>query len=110
MLTYLASPYSHESAAVRSKRFIEACIFASKLMRKGVMVFSPIAHTHPIAKYGELPKGLDFWEKYDREIISHCGCLIVLKLQGWEESKGVSAEIAIAKELGIEVKYMEPYE
>ena len=88
-------------------RFQLAASHAAELMRQGRKVYSPISHTHPIAQYG-LPKGWDFWEQYDRAILSRCTEVIVLMLHGWKESKGVTAEIEIAKELGLPVSYLEP--
>lgn len=106
MLIYLASPYSHPDAEVRQQRFETVCFVASQLMRDGHHIFSPIAHTHPIALKGDLPKGFDFWEAFDRKMIAACGALWVVMMDGWRESKGVQAEIAIAGELGIPVKYL----
>jgi hypothetical protein len=98
-MIYLASPYSHPDHAVMQARFEYVCKAASMLMRDGHHIFSPIAHTHPIALAGGLPKGWDFWEKYDREMILACSELWVLQADGWKESKGVQAEIAIARKL-----------
>ena len=106
-LTYLAAPYSHESLAVRYQRFAKINEAAAKLMRDGVMVFSPISHTHPIAIAGDLPTDFDYWAIYDRAMIERCQKLIVLKLDGWQHSRGVAAEIEIARELGIPVEYLE---
>ena len=36
-----------------------------------------------------------------------CKCVLVLKLDGWEESTGVKAEIKIAESLGIPVEYVD---
>ena len=104
-MKYLASPYSDFDPAIRLQRFQAACKATAELMNEGVRIFSPIAHTHPIAMAGDLPLGWDFWEQYDREMIAVCDELIVLCLDGFEDSRGVQAEIAIAKELGIPVSY-----
>lgn len=105
-LIYLASPYTHEDPAVQQARFETACRAAAHLMNKGHAVFSPIAHTHPIACAGDLPKGWDFWERYDRTILAGCHSMMVLQLDGWQQSRGVQAEIAIMRELGKPVEYM----
>ncbi len=107
-LIYLACPYSHKDPAVREARFTAVNKAAAQLMGKGRYVFSPISHTHPIAKEGALPLGWDFWEGYDRVMLAACTRLIVLKLDGWETSTGVTAEIKIAKEMGLPVEYMDP--
>lgn len=107
-LTYLASPYSHQDPEVRLQRFNLACREAAEMMMAGQMVFSPIAHIHPIALAGNLPLGFDYWETYDRRMIEACDEVHVLLLPGWKDSKGVTAEIAIAKELGRKVTYVFP--
>ena len=105
-LTYLAVPYSHPDPAVRLARFEAANIAAGALMREGVLVFSPISHTHPIAEKCNLPLGFDYWERYDRAVLSCCHRLIVLSLDGWHESVGVRSELKIAMETGIEIRFM----
>jgi hypothetical protein len=107
-LIYLAVPYSHQDAGVRHSRFEAVNKVAADLMRKGLHIFSPISHTHPIALAGELPLGWEFWEAFDRAYLTHCHKIIVLKLDGWKESKGVTAELKIAEELGLDIEYMEP--
>ena len=106
-LVYLASTYSHSDPAVVQKRFEQVSKKASDLMKEGVMVFSPIAHCHPMAMYGSLPGNWEFWEKFDRAYLSCCHKVIVLKLEGWEQSKGVQAEIKIALEMGLPIEYNE---
>ena len=107
-LVYLATPYSHGDPAVMQERFEVVNRVAADLMRAGVHIYSPISHTHPIALAGELPRGWDFWEQYDRVILSACCRVIVLRQPGWSESKGVTAEVAIAMEMGLPVEYMDP--
>lgn len=105
-LIYLASPYSHDEETIRDLRFLLVCKAAATLMRRGQLVFSPIAHTHPIAAHG-LPGHWKFWERYDRKMIALCDRLVVLTLPGWEKSTGVQAEIRIAQELGKDVSYLD---
>jgi len=107
-LIYLAGPYSHPDEAVRLSRFHALNKMAGKMMSLGAFVYSPISHTHPIAMDGSLPLGWDFWGQYDRVILECCSKLVVYKLIGWEDSKGVAAEIKIAKELGLPIEYVNP--
>ena len=108
MLIYLASPYSHPDPAVRVSRFDAVCRAASRLMRDGVHLYSPIVHCHPLAVQGGLPTSWEFWEQYDRKIIAACGEVWVCTMDGWRESKGVTAEIKIAEELGLPVRFVSP--
>lgn len=107
MLVYLASPYSHADPAVMVARFTAVCEVAANLMRDGVHLYCPIAHAHPIAQFG-LPKGWDYWEQYDRKMLALCNALWVVRLPGWDTSNGVNAEMAIATELGLPIKFIDP--
>ena len=107
-MIYLASPYSHPDDRVRKQRFDQICGVAGLLMSKGHHVFSPIAHAHPIAQQVDLPTGWDFWERQDREMLAACSDLWVCQMPQWEGSTGVQAEIKIAKELGLPVRYVDP--
>ena len=106
-MIYLASPYTHEDPAVREERFEEVCKAAGSMMLDGLWVFSPIAHTHPIAVRSDLPLEFDYWKHYDEAMIAACDELVVLKLSGWEMSRGVKAEMDIAFRLHKPISYME---
>ena len=106
-MIYLATPYSHPSAAVMEARFVAACHVAGALMARGEVVFCPIAHSHPIQTRCPLPGDLKFWVRQDFAHMAYCDKVLVVKMPGWEESKGVAAEIARALRLGIPVEYME---
>ena len=54
--------------------------------------------------YG-LPTDWAFWEQVDREHLARCDEVLVLMLEGWLLSRGVTAEIEIARELGKPVRY-----
>jgi hypothetical protein len=105
---YLATPYSHDDPDEREIRFKAVNRAAGMLMKQGEFVFSPISHTHPIAKVADLPRGWDYWNEYDEEMISHCTRFVVLTLEGWLESTGVQEEIKIARRRGFTIEYMNP--
>lgn len=104
-LSYLAIPYSHPDKDIRDFRFHTANIVAAKLMCNGKLIYSPISHTHPISRAGKLPTDWNYWETHNRLFLHPAKELIVITLPGWQESKGVSAEISIATELNIPIKY-----
>lgn len=105
-LCYLASPYSSPNPLQRIERFEAACSAAATLMLEGYLIFSPIAHTHPIAERGNLPTGWDFWRDYDLLHLEACTSMLVLMLPGWRKSVGVQDEIAIMERMGKSVRYM----
>ena len=106
-MIYLATPYTHSDKSIEESRFEEACRIAGRLMAQGLVVFCPIAHTHPIAVRCDLPRGWDYWKKFDQEFIRASEKVVVAKMDSWQESRGVQAEIQIAQSLGIPVEFME---
>ena len=64
------------------------------------MVFSPIAHTHPIADIADVPTDWEYWAEYDKRMIDACDELMAIDLKGVLESTGVRAEVAYAAETG----------
>lgn len=108
-LVYLATPYSHDDPDVRARRFHKVNAVAAEMMRQGVHVYSPVSHGHPIALAGDLPKGWDFWQQHCRTMMSICGKMVVLMEEGWRESLGVQAEIAIAREMQVPVEFIESF-
>ena len=105
-LIYLASPYTSESSGMMEFRFNEVCRVVAALMRSGIHIFSPIAHTHPIAQYG-LPKDWVFWKKHNEIILGFSVALWVLKLPGWDKSIGVKEEIVIAEKRSLIIRYLD---
>ena len=103
-MIYLASPYTYKSddeeknKQVREERYRVSCEVAAKLFRMGVMVFSPLAHCHPMAEMFGLPTTWEFWEEYDREMLAMCDAVVIIKIPGWETSTGVRAERDIAED------------
>jgi hypothetical protein len=107
-LTYLACPYTCKTAKLRRERFLFATRACKYLMEKeGLNVFSPITHSHPLYELG-MRGDWDFWKRVDIEYIRLSEKIVVLMLPGWLESKGVTAEIKIAKEMGIPIEYLQP--
>lgn len=103
-MIYLASPYSHPDATVREARFRAVCRRAAAMVREGLLVYSPIAHSHPLAIEAGLPGDWPFWAEHNRRMLERCSALVVLRLPGWEESQGVQAEVEIARSLGLLVQ------
>lgn len=108
-LIYLASPYSHDDPRVVEARFRAACMAAAELMLRGYVVFSPIAHSHPVAEHGGIDPTHDFnWLSFDLPLLARCDEVRVLCIPGAVESIGIKAEVTEALRLGIPVQNMLP--
>ena len=110
MLVYLASPYTPHAGESIEQRVQSASTAAARLMMDGYAVFSPITHSHHIADCLSEDLRLDheFWMKQDLAILQHCDKVVVLRLAGWEKSKGISREVSHAQHLEIPVEYIDP--
>jgi hypothetical protein len=61
-------------------------------------------HGHPLVRYG-LPVDWSFWERLARPQLERCDEMVVLTLDGWQESVGVQAELRHASVLRKPVRY-----
>jgi hypothetical protein len=91
-LVYLATPYSKYGAG-QQRAFEDAAALAGRLVNRGVFVFSPIAHGHPMSVYGEVPPlSHELWLRFDGQFIEGCGALLMAQMTGWHDSYGMREE------------------
>ena len=104
---YLATPYSKYPAGIEAA-FVVACQQTALLIRAGIPVYSPIAHTHPVAINGDLdPLDHEIWIPADMPLMRSALGLIVCKMETWDSSKGIGIEIVEFKKAGKPVVFME---
>jgi len=102
-IIYLAIPYSHKDKRIENQRYLIVTKLAGYLMKLGHIVYSPITHSHHIARLLDLPKDFDWWKDYCLEMLNRCDELWVVCINGWDKSKGVCAEIDFAKKNNIPI-------
>jgi len=107
-MIYLAGPYSHKDPKVMQERFEALTKRAAELMIDGFTVFSPITHGHAIAERHDLPLDFAWWSNQCLDMLSRATTLVVLRLDGYSESRGVNAEIAHAEKLSINIEFINP--
>lgn len=91
-LAYLATPYTHYKDGIEIA-FREASRIAALLLIAGVEIYSPIAHCHPLAIYGDIDAlDRDFWLNYQEQFMLRCDVLIVAEMDGWKDSIGMQHE------------------
>jgi nucleoside 2-deoxyribosyltransferase len=105
-LIYVGTPYSKYPAGLE-EAFKESARIAARLLERGLRVYSPIAHTHPIAVYGKIdPLNHDIWLPFDRAIMDKSDAMIVAKMATWDMSKGIAYEIETFEAAGKPVYYL----
>jgi hypothetical protein len=114
---YLAGPYTAKGEQAltdlrkqltQGARFNMLTKFAAQIMAAELLVYSPITHSHPMTLHEALPGTWAYWERMDREMLSICSELWIMKLDGWEESEGLQHEIRIAREMHKPVVFIDP--
>jgi hypothetical protein len=108
MFWYLATPYSKYPGGI-VRAFSDACREAALLIRAGIPVYCPIAHTHPIAIHGDIdPFDHKIWLAADHTFMESAKGLIVCRLVGWDKSYGIGVEIEHFQKSGKRIVYMIP--
>ena len=107
MIEYLACPYHHDNPFIKQERFIQSCIVAAKLIDQGRIIFSPISHSHPISQFTK-ENNHDLWLWQDTPFLRVADKLLILKLDGWNESKGIAEELTYFMATGKPIEWLEP--
>ena len=92
---YLGSPYSKYPGGLDAA--FDAVVTARGLLvRAGVPCFSPIIHSHMVARLcGIDPLDHSIWLPSERPMLDAACGLIVLKIAGWKESSRPDRRAAI---------------
>lgn len=93
-LAYLASPYTNFEGG-HFAAWCDAATVAGKLVAAGIPLYCPIAHSHPMVVYADLdPCDLSIWNPLNDQFMPFCKALIVVHLDGWDQSEGIKREVA----------------
>lgn len=103
---YLASPYSKYPEG-EEQAFIDISKIAANLIQSGIIVYCPIAHSHPLTIHGTAEKSYDIWLPLDQVFIAKSTGLIVAKMKTWKQSYGINFEIAECKALNKPIYYLD---
>jgi hypothetical protein len=102
-MIYLASPYSSPLPELVQDRYQRAVAFTMSMIAQGVPCFSPIAYCHPFALAAKMPTDAQFWLQFNMQFLRKAEAVFVLRLPGWDQSKGVQIELKMAKALHIPI-------
>jgi hypothetical protein len=109
-LWYCASPYSRYPGGIQ-RAYEDVSREAALLIKAGLRVYCPIAMTHSLALEGGIdPFAHELWMACDRPMMHAAKGLIVVMLEGWEDSRGVKEEIAYFRSAKKPIHYMTPGE
>lgn len=107
-LGYLATPYSKFGGGLEAA-FAEAARIAARMLQNGFRLYSPIAHTHPLAIHGGLdPLDHGIWLPFDEAMMAKADYLLIAEMDGWRDSKGIAYEIEFFAAAGKPIFRLDP--
>lgn len=105
---YLASPYSNYLDGLDAA-YVLATDISEELSRAGIKHFCPITVSHEICdRSGIKPKDHDFWMTVDHLFMGRAYGLVVVGMEGWEESRGVAEEVAYFRAAEKPIYFLDP--
>ena len=110
-LIYIASPYTNPEDSIRIQNYTDVTKIAADLVAEGHIAISPITYGHVLSECKKMPTDWGFWMDFCLVLLAKCDKILVCNtIPGWENSKGVAAEIEFAKKNGIKVEYLKSLE
>jgi Domain of unknown function (DUF1937) len=107
-LIFLSTPYSRYNEGLQAA-FEAACRLAGRLVINGLSIYSPIAHSHPIAFYGEInPLDVKLWMRLNEPHIKAASAILVAEMAGWKDSDGVKSEMDAFALAGKPIYFVNP--
>ena len=100
MYYYLGQPYTSNFKLVERLRY-KAALACLYYFRDIATIYSPIVHYHQMAVDYKFSGSPEFYATHNKNMLEFSNGLIVFKLKGWKESKGLEFEIKFAKEHNI---------
>src|SRR5665811_906609 len=98
-MIYLAAPYNDRCKVVIQDRMEKIYSVIGRYTKEGIHVTTPL-FMHEVVTRHDIAGDYAFWEKYCLNMLKRCDKMIVLRLDGWLVSRGVTAEIAFCDEHG----------
>lgn len=107
-LAYLATPYRHFPGG-EDQAYIAACKLTAELLRTGISIYCPIAHSHSVATHGRLGRhDVSIWGPLARVMSGACQALLVAHLPNWELSEGIAGEVIEFEKAGKPIFDLDP--
>ena len=103
MKIYLATKYTDDNPINMELSYERINDVAAKLMLKGHVVFSPITHSHCLAKRLQNQTDRDFWLSQSIRFIDWAQALVVFEPEECRESYGVQREVEFAKQKNLPI-------
>lgn len=102
-IIYIGCPYSDKDPKIMEERYKQITSITAKLVKEGYVVFSPVTYGHVLCEFEDMPVDFDFWQNLCIKFLQASDLMLVIKLDEWENSKGLKEEVMYCKKNGIKV-------
>ncbi len=109
-MIYLSAPYTSTDELLREWRVRRCVMVMAELMAANKLVVCPAVMNHEAVSTlfaRSADPGRVYWQALEERLATACDKLFVLRLPGWDESRGVRREIALFTELGRPITFVE---
>lgn len=107
-LLYLATPYSKYPGGL-DEAFKKAARVSAALLEAGLIIYSPIVHSHPISIHGDIdPHNHAIWLPFNETMMKRADAICVVKMFTWDSSVGIAHEIKWFSDAKKPVLYFDP--
>jgi hypothetical protein len=104
------SPYSNPDPAKQELNYEWAKLAVVLFTMRGVPVYSPIVHSHPVAVSYNLPGNSSYWFAQNQAFMERSGSATIFTVPGWENSQGIKEEVSEFSLLGKALSFLSPEE
>jgi hypothetical protein len=113
MVYYLGNPYRHEDPSVEDERILKTTQAAGTLIRYGIKtgamlnILAPVLQNYHIDRTNKFtPEEMNCVLNLDLTLLAKSDGMIVLTLDGWEDSTGLKLEIDFCKQNNKPIYYL----
>jgi hypothetical protein len=106
-MVYVASPYNHPDPKKVESNYEKVAKYVAGETARGRVLVSPIVYGHNLLPHEDMPTDWEFWTSFCLSILDRCDSVEVVRMEGWDKSAGVAAEIDFAKQKGLTIQYVD---
>lgn len=103
----VVGPFNTTDVELKKNRVHTIATYCAKIFHEGMIPVSALLSGLAFAEHAELPTDTMTWANFSKQYVKGCDEMHVLKLDGYDTSRGVLLEIEEANRLGIKVVYIE---
>lgn len=109
ILLFVCVPYTDANPEVIRERVQIAAKYCAQRIKEGYVAFSPVLYRHALPLISGVPTniGSKAWDDFCEIMLCKADEVVVLCLNGWDKSNGISNELEKSRALSKLITYVE---